>query len=205
MGKVPSADSSWGSWIRCVHFFILVDTYKCDKNLWVCPAVTGAYDDPILDIFGGGLQYWGSRDPDEAAARARTDLQSPTDISTWSRNAVQGNYWYMGYDWSYGDNNTPASYDFWVHKMTDPAISSTGTVTLDPPLMADVAWRQIGAGPGGADKYNWNHGKNWNAPVLGSQAGDIRVNVLYTDGHVENRSPDPPAVAQYGGPCYWYR
>ena len=27
--------------MRCVHFFILVDTYKMNKNLWVCPGVTG--------------------------------------------------------------------------------------------------------------------------------------------------------------------
>ena len=71
--------------------------------------------------------------------------------------------------------------------------------------MADVAWRQIGAGPGGADKYNWNHGKSWDGAVQGSQQGNIRVNVLHTDGHVENKVPDPPATYQYGGPCYWYR
>jgi len=217
-GRPPSGRDDWGSWVQDVHYFQLVDRYGANRNLWVCPAVSSGWQDQIQDIFGGGLKFWNGTgwDQDETGARNRTATENPWDFTTqsWNQNGIteiiQIGYWYLGCDWrgtnwssqctSFGGKG--AKDDFWIfslyHRKTYPYHPNMPT---DPnaPLMSDQAWIQ----PSG--KYNMNHGKTWTTdPTTGRQTGDVRVNTLYLDGHVDQKLPQCYDIAnpQYGS--LWY-
>jgi len=88
-----------------------------------------------------------------------------------------------------------------------------GDIDANPPLMADQAWYQQGI-------YHWNHGTTWTIPnltqnssnyptedwytaVADQHQGDVRVNVLYKDGHVGEKQLDRRAFFTSGS--QWFR
>lgn len=87
---------------------------------------------------------------------------------------------------------------FQVYKITSKTTMG-GAIDNNPPLMSDIAYvKDTG------DSYRFNHGKKWWARANSvSRIGDVKMNVLYRDGHVELRSPSVPFM-NYGG-ADWYR
>jgi hypothetical protein len=77
----------------------------------------------------------------------------------------------------------------------------------NPPLMCDMTWYQ--ASP---TKYIYNHGTRWTVPsidptthaVSPGHVGDVRINVLYRDGHVDGHAPGLTSYLVVGGPAYFF-
>jgi type II secretory pathway pseudopilin PulG len=86
-----------------------------------------------------------------------------------------------------------------VLKLNQKTTTGYATVDSNPPLMSDLAWVQTGS-----NKFRVNHGSKWWAKTgTLSRQGDIKMNILYRDGHVDMKSPDV-IFTNYGG-ADWYR
>jgi prepilin-type processing-associated H-X9-DG protein len=235
-GRVPSGRDDWGSMVQDVHYFKWLDMVKGQADLFVCPSVSAGAKDPVQDILGGGLTYfagWSNSDstnPVTARSRAESvDLDDPNVArpNKWdyagNPSAVRIGYWWMGADWRASDWMKQVSLfggkaqknDFMVYYLDKKKISyykngvsvAQGYSVTPAPMMADQTWAQS---QGSGWKLNYNHGRKFVFDQASKRVkGDIRVNVLYTDGHVEEKLPEPVDLAvsggQYGGPSYWYR
>lgn len=218
--RVPYTQSTpWGNapfWNNLMYtndFFELVDVDGADIHIWGCPS------NPPPDGLDDFVDYdWGAWD--EATARANTDaLQGASVVGnsaaeptfTWMEAAGGGglinyfaqikSYSYMGTNAQWDTRNPkPSSDNYQVFKLTDQTQTGNFQEDLNPPLMCDSTLYQSGVAG-----YVYNHGTFWEIPAIDSttgqttgMTGNVRINVLYLDGHVENKSPDTTAYITGG-------
>jgi type II secretory pathway pseudopilin PulG len=204
-GRVPegqdtpaSGAGSWNTtWMYTKDYFVLVDTYGANQKLFICPFT------PLASIGPSGFIYG---DGSELAARADLDdlPDDPQPISAGDEDLTE--YWVQtDYQWM-GRNiqetlspggSSPTGAPFEVTKL-DRGTHVGTPIDNNPPLMADLCAYQPGVG------YQFNHGQRWMIPsfdptpsvnpwycgTASAHIGDVRVNVLYRDGHVEDKVPD---------------
>lgn len=224
--RVPYTQSSpWGTpwWNNLMYtndFFELVDLDGANIHVWDCPSKPPPDgSDNFIDYFWGN---W-----DEPTARANTNaLQGVAMVGAsaaeptfdWTQAAFTGGlYPYFAQIKSYSYMGTNAQWDirgakppnsaYWVLKLTDQTATGNFPEDINPPLMCDYTLYQPGAAG-----YQYNHGNFWNIPAVDSTTGqttgmngNVRINVLFLDGHVENKSPDTQAYVIMGGPAYVFR
>ena len=200
-GRIPEqqdtlkvSDGGWDArWMYLKDYFYLVDTYHMDQRLFICPS------SPLAEVGPSGLQYG---EGSELAARADLDEipDNPGPLPDLTEYWVQIDYQWMGRNVqeqiSPGeDPNLGAPYE--ISKVSQKTRTGT-TDDSDPPLASDQAWYQIGTG------YHFFHGHRWQIPsfnptpsvypwytgTASAQLGDIQINVLHMDGHVETKTPD---------------
>jgi hypothetical protein len=156
----------------------------------------------------------------ELAARSTLDLlpDNPTTVAGGEEDLTV--YWMgIGYVWlgrniqetlaPGGQNPDGAPYE--MTRLSDNANTGAADDT-NPPLMADIASYSPTAG------YQFSHGKNWRIPAFdttaslqpwyrgtaSAQLGDVRINVLFRDGHVELKIPDTHAYFNSGTTYYFH-
>jgi len=224
-GRLPEAQDTpystaggWDArWMYTKDYFVLVDNYHMDQRLFICPS------SPLAEIGPTGLTYG---DGSEAAARADDeDLpDNPTNVAAGSEDLTE--YWtQIDYQWM-GRNIqevNPAGGDavngapFEMTKLTQKTHTGTSD-DVDPAIASDQAWYQPSSG------YHFTHGRRWVIPsfdttaslnpwycgTASAQLGDIRINVLHQDGHVEMKVPGARAYQCYptaasAGTRYYFR
>ncbi|HEX4123655.1 MAG TPA: prepilin-type N-terminal cleavage/methylation domain-containing protein [Tepidisphaeraceae bacterium] len=207
-----SGAGGWSpTWMYTKDYFALVDNYGANQNLFICPSSELASQGPSGFPYGQGS---------ELAARATLDLlpDNPTTVAGGEQNLTV--YWMgIGYVWMGrniqetlapgGQNTAGAPYE--VTRLSNN--TSTGTTDdSNPPLMADIAAYQPGAG------YTFSHGDHWFIPMFNAtpslspwyrgtasaQLGNVGINVLYRDGHVEFKPPDLQAYFNAGSTYYFH-
>jgi hypothetical protein len=190
-------------------YFVLVDQYGASQKLFICPSSTT--ESPSAFTYG---------EQSELAARASVDTL-PDNPRTVAEGEEDLSVYWVGTDYQWMGRNiqevTPAGgpepdgAPFEVTKLTRN--TQTGTpIDLNPPLMADtVMYRTAG-------QYQFTHGNRWRIPsfdttnsvqpwfrgTASAQLGDIRMNVLYRDGHVDTKLPDLHAYFNIGN-AYYFR
>lgn len=204
-GRVPeSQNTPWSgaggefpTWVYTKDYFVLVDDYGADQRLFICPS------SPLAEIGPGGFPYG---EGSELAARSDLDELPDNPRTVQAGDPDLTEYW-MGTDYVWmgrniqetlapgGANSNGAPFE--VTQLSRDTFTNT-PVDNNPPLMADTAYFS----PGG--RYYFTHGRYWQIPsfdptpslspwyagTASSHLGDIRINVLYRDGHVECKAPD---------------
>jgi prepilin-type N-terminal cleavage/methylation domain-containing protein/prepilin-type processing-associated H-X9-DG protein len=222
-GRVPEAQdtpySSGGSWqpywMYTKDYFALVDTYGANQWLFICPSSPTAQVGPSAFPYGQGSEL-------EARTALDTLPDNPGPVALGypdlSIDWMGTDYVYMGRNIqetvpSGGTNTNGAPFE--VTLLSRPTFTGT-TDDADAPLMADtVAYR-----PGSTTmpEYQFTHGRHWSIPsfdptpainpwsrgTASSQFGDILMNVLYCDGHVDCKPPDTSAWFS-GYSSYYFR
>ena len=203
-GRVPYAQCTpwsaggawWGSWMYVRDYFELIDSYGTRKEMFVCPTVQGIHSDEAVWFQAGS----------EQAARTQCQ-QDPDVVRTWSWPAAdlsdhwcQTDYVYMGINPQASTGAAPHRLPWEVEKLTDRTRSGNWYNDSNPPLMADTAFYQPSAAG-----YVLNHGLDWRRDSAGNNVGEVFVNVLYVDGHVEGKAINRDPYTQYGGPAYFFR
>jgi len=185
------------TWMYTKDYFVLVDNYGANQNLFICPSSATASEGPAAFTYGEGS---------ELAARASLDTlpDNPTTVAEGCEDLTQ--YW-MSTDYVWMGRNVqetlspggqnPNGAPFEVTKITTNTWTAT-PIDSNPPLMADtVMYKTQGV-------YKFTHGRHWSIPSFDTTAslqpwyagtasahlGDIRMNVLYRDGHVDCKTPD---------------
>jgi prepilin-type N-terminal cleavage/methylation domain-containing protein len=198
------------TWMYTKDYFALVDDYGANQSLFICPSSELAQIGPSGFPYGQGS---------ELAARATLDLlpDNPQTVAQGEQDLT--GYWMgIGYVWM-GRNiqetlapggQNPAGAPFEVTRLSDNTYTAS-SVDANPPLMADVASYNTAGG------YQFSHGTSWHIPsfnnaasispwyrgTASAQVGDVRINVLYRDGHVELKPPDVQAYFSYGSTYYF--
>ena len=207
-----SGAGSWmPTWMYTKDYFALVDDYGANQKLFICPSSALADQGPSGFPYGEGS---------ELAARTSLDLlpDNPKTVAEGEQDLTQ--YW-MGtsYVWmgrNIQETQAPASENpngapFEVTRLTRNTFTGTA-IDTNPPLMADTAvYRTNGT-------YEFTHGRHWLIPsfdtgtslqpwyrsTASAQIGDVRINVLYRDGHVDCKQPDTRAFFNAGS-AYYFR
>jgi len=218
-GRVPegqntpwSGQGSWNArWMYTKDYFVMVDDYAANQRLFICPSTSLAREGPAGFIYGEGSELYARTEIDALPDNPRRYQPGDRDLSN---NWVAIDYQWMGRNAQEilspaGDN--PDGAPFEITRLN----RNTRTGTADdanPPLMADQASYNPATG------YRFNHGRSWNIPSMDTTTslepwyrgtatehhGDIRINVLYRDGHVQEKSPDLRAYFQ-SGTTYFFR
>ncbi len=211
--KVPT-------WMYTKDYFVLVDNYGANQNLFICPSSPTAAIGPSAFAYGEGS---------ELNARASLDLlpDNPTTVADGCEDLTE--YW-MSTDYIWmgrniqetlapgGQNANGAPFE--VTKLG--SVTWTGSVVdSNPPIAADRASYQPASGT-----YQYTHGRNWRIPsfdtttsivpwytgTASTHQGTIRINVLYVDGHVDCKFPDLHSyfattgnAAHNVGPTFFFR
>lgn len=233
-GRVPFMQSTiwgdgpwWNLWVYSPDYFALVDKYGADPKLFNCPVYMQGNTERVGPRAYGHHSIGDTYSVTEQQARdevnyvgsgAYAPLQDVTGTSEIDKlRRVEGAQWgtggpyflwvEIGYQY-YGVSglNTPAAMQkYWVGNITKK--TTTGTADdANPPLMSDECWIQDGG-----RQRRWNHGRTWNTQGLDLTTGQVQkhvgptTNVLYTDGHVENKVPDKVPYLNVGGTQFWYR
>jgi prepilin-type N-terminal cleavage/methylation domain-containing protein len=141
-----------------------------------------------------------------------------TSAEGWSGGLMNhfvqiGDYSWMGGnpEWNRQASPTPDPAvnilnQYWVFTTLAPTMTGTA-YDARPPLAADQTFFQ----PGGP-AYIFNHGKTWRITGIDAttgqvtgMTGDVMINVLSVDGHVESKHPDSKAYTEMGGPAWYFR
>ena len=207
--------SSTPTWMYSKDYFVLVDDYGANQKLFICPSSALADQGPTAFPYGDGS---------ELASRAAADLlpANPTTVAQGEADLTV--HWAgFGYVWM-GRNiqetqapGYPNGAPFEVTRLTHNTFTGT-SIDTNPPLMADIASYQTNG------TYAFTHGRRWQIPAFNTSPsiqpwysgtasahlGDIRINVLYRDGHVDLKPPDLHAytVSTSGYPAqttYYFR
>jgi prepilin-type N-terminal cleavage/methylation domain-containing protein len=209
--KNSGGGSTIPTWVYTKDYFVMVDQYGADQRLFICPSSPTAQTGPSSFPYGEGS---------ELAARASLDTlpDNPKTVAEGEEDLTE--YW-MATDYVWMGRNiqeafAPASLNPWgapfeVTKLTHNTFTGT-VVDSNPPLMADsVIYRTNG-------RYQFTHGRHWRIPsfstiisvqpwyrgTASAHIGDIRMNVLYRDGHVETKLPDVHPYFNVGN-AYYFR
>jgi prepilin-type N-terminal cleavage/methylation domain-containing protein len=204
-GRIPEGqntpDSGAGSWVPTwmytKDYFVLVDNYKASQLLFICPS------GPTADIGPSAFPYG---EGSELTARATADTlpDNPTTVADGSPDLSIN---WMGTDYQYMGRNiqetlapggtNPNGAPFEVTNLTHDTYTGT-PVDSNPPLMADsIYWNTAGGS-------HFTHGRSWSIPsfdttpsvqpwyrgTASAHIGDVKINVLYRDGHVDTKTPD---------------
>ncbi|MDB5292241.1 MAG: N-terminal cleavage protein [Phycisphaerales bacterium] len=217
-GRVPEGQNTPYSgaggfnptWMYTKDYFVLVDQYGANQALFICPSSATASLGPSAFPYGQGS---------EIAARAELDElpDNPKKVQAGENDLTV--YW-VGFDYAYMGRNiqealAPGGDDvdgapFEVTRLGRNTHMGTSD-DANPPLMADQAWYQPTTG------YHANHGRNWSIPsfdatpslnpwsrgTASAHVGDIRLNELYSDGHVAEKSPDLHCFYNWGNSYYF--
>ena len=195
------------NWMYTKDYFVLVDDYGADQRLFICPSSQTASSGPSSFLYGEGS---------ELLARISLDTlpDNPRRIEDGEMDLTR--YW-MEFDYSYMGRNIqaalpPAGNDpaegapFEVTKLTRN--TRTGTADdVNPPLFCDMVYYEPGRGT------FFTHGRRWKIPsfdatpstspwyvgTASEHVGDVKINVLYRDGHVALKSPDLRSFCSGGG------
>ncbi len=207
-GRVPEAQdtplSGAGAqiptWMYTKDYFLLVDEYGADQRLFICPSSPLAELGPSAFRYGQGSEMAARAELDNLPDDPRSVTAGDPDLTEYW---VETDYVWMGRNiqevlapGGFSSDGAP----FEVTKLARN--TSTGTaVDANPPLMADLAYYDL------SGDYHFTHGKHWQIPSFNStpsfnpwysgtasaQVGDVRINVLFRDGHVELKPPDDHA------------
>jgi prepilin-type N-terminal cleavage/methylation domain-containing protein len=218
-GRVPEAQNSPNSgasgwqpnWMYSKDYFAMVDDYGANQKLFICPSSA------LADLGPGYFPYG---EGSELTARASADLlpDNPKTVAEGEEDLSE--YWAgFGYVWlgrniqetqSPGGQN-PKGAPFEITKLSRNTFTGTA-IDTNPPLMADIASYQTNG------TYTFSHGRRWQIPsfdtttslqpwyagTASAQLGDIRINVLYRDGHVDLKLPDVHAYINAGTTYYFH-
>jgi prepilin-type N-terminal cleavage/methylation domain-containing protein/prepilin-type processing-associated H-X9-DG protein len=174
-------------------------TFLSDMQSMITPMAAGGWADNLAVT--GGNPYYPTFHWSQAAGGGGLEA-----------HFVQvGDYSWMGANKQYDnrivpDVSTTLWNQYWVFTLLRP--TKTGTAyDSNPPIAADQTFFQPGA-----PNYIFNHGTNWringvdpNTGAVTSMSGDVRINVLYVDGHVVAKPPDNTSYTAMGGPAYYFR
>ena len=218
-GRIPegqntpwSGTGSWdATWMYTKDYFVLVDDYAADQRLFICPSSPLARLGPAGFTYGDGNEIYARTELDDLPDNPRPYQPGDRDLTD---NWVEIDYQWMGRNIQEilspaADSGDGAPFEVTALTRNTHTDSSDDT---DPPLMADRA----SFTPGG--DYSFNHGRRWTIPSFDAtpsadpwyratatqHQGDVRINVLYRDGHVREKSPDLRAYFQSGG-TYFFR
>jgi prepilin-type N-terminal cleavage/methylation domain-containing protein/prepilin-type processing-associated H-X9-DG protein len=217
-GRVPYGQATpwtsgadwWGLWMYEKDYCSLCDQYGATRDIFVCPSRLGrGNSDDVYPWFPNQTPNRGI--PGEQQARVITGTD-PEYIGKQDQNAAVVNhvvefpcYSYMGVNpdpapWDPSMDDALATAPWEVQKLTDHTKTNTSN-DLNPPLMADTCIDQTG-GLG----FDTNHSTDWQWNIAngGSHLGNPYVNVLYCDGHVEIKPPDPLYYELFGN-AYFFR
>jgi prepilin-type N-terminal cleavage/methylation domain-containing protein len=207
-GRVPEAQDtpysgagSWNpTWMYTKDYFVLVDNYGANQNLFICPSSPLAEQGPSGFPYGEGLEFTARVSADSLPLNPKTVAEGERDLTIYW---VGTSYLWMGrniQETKPPGGNRPGGAPFEVTLLARN--TTTGTpIDLNPPLMADTASYQSNG------TYNYTHGKRWSIPsfdptsslfpwsmgTASAQLGSVRINVLYRDGHVDCKVPDRSA------------
>jgi prepilin-type N-terminal cleavage/methylation domain-containing protein len=199
------------TWMYTKDYFSLVDDYGADQTLFICPSSDLAQTGPSGFLYGQGS---------ELAARATLDLlpDNPKTVAEGEQDLTP--YWMgIGYVWM-GRNiqetlapggQNPNGAPFEMTRLSDNTFTGSADDS-NPPIMADIAAYNT------AGSYQFSHGTHWRIPTFDTTAsltpwyrgtasahlGDVRINVLYRDGHVDLKSPDLQAYFNSGSTYYFH-
>jgi type II secretory pathway pseudopilin PulG len=220
--RVPESQNAPGlgmggaetDWMYTKDYFVLVDEYGADQRLFICPSSARADQGPSSFTYGEGSELAARRSLDTLPDNPRRVDQGEKDLT---RYWMEFDYQYMGrniQETLAPGGSDPDGAPFEVTKLN----RNTHTGTADdsnPPLMADQAYYEPATG------CHFNHGRSWVIPsfdptpssnpwytgTASSHRGDVRVNVLYRDGHVDAKVPDLHSFSKGGdsGQCYFFR
>ena len=204
-GRVPEGQDTpstgFGSyiptWMYTKDYFVLVDNYGANQKLFICPSSALAEKGPPGLPYGEGT---------ELAARASLDTL-PDNPKTVAEGEVDLTEYWVGTSYQWMGRNiqetlapggrNPNGAPFEVTKLSTN--TSTGSaVDINPPLMADTIVYHLNG------QYEFTHGTKWRIPsfdtatslypwycgTASAHVGDVRINVLYRDGHVDCKTPD---------------
>ncbi len=201
----------WADTMYLVHFVQLMDEYGVASELYCCPSnVPDGGPLAAVKYYWGNWHYEKARDEYELILDDMADNLAVTGGDPyfpsyhWSQGfsgglykhfGQTGNYVWMGGNRQYKPSATPPAPDleknaYWVMKLGWP--TKTDTYYDDnPPWMCDRTWQRPSDGT-----REYNHGVGWS---------DASMSVLYADGSVFHKRPDPDPYATMGGPSYFYR
>lgn len=227
-GRMPYCQSTiwgnapwWNLWMYSNDYFQLIDKYGANPKQFACPVYAQRSDDPPGPrLYGDGT---GGSTTDPKVARAALDsVASQPNLVDYTGTGrmdvlrrIEGNQWgtggvpnlwvECGYQHMFGSpmRGDPSNYEkWWVMSFTTKTKMQTAD-DQNPPLMGDECWRQDGG-------RRWNHGRTWNLdgynPADGSvtrHSGGVKLNVLYRDGSVVEKTPDKVPYSTSG--AMWYR
>jgi type II secretory pathway pseudopilin PulG len=222
----------WQQRMYMHDYFRMIDRYGAKPELFNCPSLVSLYGPEFGNVqyhMGGNV-----RSTDIADGRTReaarpwpdtvteeTILVTPWD-TVWG--ASEGGLHVVEFSFVYFGGNPLAPkadgsgyLNYTLQKLNQKTTCLSGTATArpnlpsnidsNPPLMADATWCETnGPFPGGVKRV-FNHGSKWWAKPGQSgtgKTGDVKLNCLYRDGHVELKSPDPDPFERW--PLEdWYR
>jgi prepilin-type N-terminal cleavage/methylation domain-containing protein len=204
-GRVPESQDTpnsgfggWNpTWMYTKDYFVLVDQYGADQRLFICPSGPTAAIGPSAFPYGEGSELAARTSLDTLPDNPQTVAEGEEDLSI---------YW-MGTDYVWmgrniqeikppgGSNPNGAPYE--VTRLANNTFTGT-SIDSNPPLMADRVMYNT------AGQYQFTHGRRWSISTFDATAsmqpwyrgtasahlGDIRMNVLYRDGHVDCKVPD---------------
>jgi prepilin-type N-terminal cleavage/methylation domain-containing protein len=211
-GRLPEAQDTpaataggWDArWMYTKDYFVLVDRYHMDQRLFICPS------SPLADVGPTGFLYG---DTNELTARSDAEDLPDNPRPFQTGDADLSEYWVqIDYQWM-GRNiqelNPPGGdpadgAPFEMTKLSQKTHTGT-TDDIDPPLASDQAWYQPSTGT------HFVHGRRWvissfdttatvnpwSCGTANAQVGDVRINVLHQDGHVEMKFPGRHAYQVY--------
>ncbi|HZL34135.1 MAG TPA: prepilin-type N-terminal cleavage/methylation domain-containing protein [Tepidisphaeraceae bacterium] len=199
------------TWMYTKDYFALVDRYGADQRLFICPS------SPTAAIGPSGFQYG---EGSELSARVALD-DLPDNPGKVAQGEMDLTSRWMATDYQYMGRNIqetaapggadPDGAPFEVTRIDRG--THTGTPDdANPPLMADMASYDL------SGRYGYYHGRSWKIPsfdptpslnpwhtgTASAHLGDVRINVLYRDGHVELKTPDLHAYFSYDDTYYFH-
>lgn len=194
------------NWMYTKDYFVLVDEYGADQRLFICPSSQTANSGPSSFVYGEGSELVARISLDTLPDNPRRVEEGETDLS---RFWMEFDYQYMGRNIQAAlppGGMDPDGAPFEVTKLS----RNTRTHTPDdvnPPLLCDLASYDPGAG------CFFTHGRSWTIPsfdptpstrpwyvgTASAHVGDVRINVLYRDGHVAMKPPDLHSFCSAGG------
>jgi prepilin-type N-terminal cleavage/methylation domain-containing protein len=217
-GRIPeghntpwSGSGGWDpTWVYTKDYFVLVDDYAADQRLFICPSSPLARVGPSGFVYGDGNEVYARTELDELPDNPRPFQAGDRDLTD---NWVGIDYQWMGRNIQESLAPASGSPDGAPFEVTTLS-RGTHTGTADdnnPPLIADRCSYKP------ADTYQFNHGRTWIIPSLDTarsldpwyqgtasqHMGDVRINVLYRDGHVSEKAPDLHSYFKSAGTYYF--
>jgi prepilin-type N-terminal cleavage/methylation domain-containing protein len=211
--NTPSSGAgSWvPTWMYTKDYFVMVDSYGANQTLYICPSSPLAEKGPAGFAYGEGS---------ETAARISADLLPDNPKTVAEGEEDLSLYWMStSYVWlgrniqetlAPGGQN-PDGAPFEVTRLSRKSINGN-VPDYNSAMMADTAIYYTN------NTSQFTHGHHWIIPQLdrttsvqpwyrataSSHLGDVRVNVLYRDGHVETKTPDLQAFFNVGNAYYFH-
>jgi len=194
------------NWMYTKDYFVLVDEYGADQRLFICPSSQTANTGPSSFLYGEGTELQARISLDTLPDNPRRVEEGEMDLS---RYWMEFDYQYMGRNIQAAlppGGTSPDGAPFEVTKLS----RNTRTGTRDdvnPPLLCDLAYYDPSVG------CSFTHGRRWTIPsfdptpsispwyvgTASAHIGDVRINVLYRDGHVAMKTPDLHSYCSGGG------